>query len=77
MFHLVSLGVILLDLHNSSDDTQPHPIIVKYIYIYICYLPAGRSVLGETYINKEMKTAITIDCFKIDWCSLFKIELES
>ena len=34
--------------------------------------------MGTKYINKEMKTAITIDCFKIDWCSLiFKIELES
>ena len=22
---------VLLDLHNSRDDTQPHPIIVKYL----------------------------------------------
>ena len=32
----ISEGVIrltLLDLHNSSDDTQPHPIIVKYLEI--------------------------------------------
>ena len=28
----------LLDLHNSSQDTQPNSLIVKCIYIYYKYL---------------------------------------
>ena len=24
----------LLDLHNSSDDTHPHSIIIKYLYLF-------------------------------------------
>ena len=27
---VIRLGHTLLDLHNSSDDTQPHSIIANY-----------------------------------------------
>ena len=43
---MVSLGVILLDLHNSSDDTQPHPMIVKFTYVIYQLAASNLKVLN-------------------------------
>ena len=42
---MASADNTLLDLYNSSDDTQPHPIIVKQLlllFYFLCII-----ILGE------------------------------
>ena len=56
----ISKGVIRLahlDLHNSSDDTQPYPIIVKYLYIKTLNLVNGHDSFLLLNFN--------ISCFKL------------
>ena len=53
---MASADNTLLDLYNSSDDTQPHPIIVKQLlllFYFLCIIILGEGasifcVLGNT-----------------------------
>ena len=44
-----------LDLHNSSDDTQPHPIIVKYLDIKTL------NLVNDSFLLLNFN----ISCFKL------------
>ena len=52
--------VILLDLHNSSDHTQSHSIIAKYLFSFVSATPQP----AKAFTAKEVQPATTV---KLSW----------
>ena len=70
-----SVNNTLLDLHNSSDDTQPHSIIVKYLLqdqLVMEYSQEQLNYFRLCYIGSTLVPVGLRQIFKNEWDFLYK-----
>ena len=75
-----SRKALLLDLHNSSDDTQPHPIIVNHyfcdLHFQTFHTPSESFALPYKHRLEHNITARYIRVIVKDWVGRPSIRLE-